>query len=68
VGDYRSAAAAHPRTNGNGARYGHAADASFGRYQQRYVDPEVEANGNGYAVPPNGHSFQAERRRRSAQC
>ena len=71
AGDYSSGAAGYVRPNGHVApapvhpphdawssaqlNGRHGEDEAFGRYRQRYAEPEIEANGAEHDPPTNGH-------------
>jgi hypothetical protein len=65
AGEHSSGAGGYVRPNGHGtpvamrppedAWNGHGEDEAFGRYQQRHVDPEWDANGAEHHLSGNGH-------------
>jgi hypothetical protein len=48
-----------PAWNGAAANGWHDEDAAYGRYQQRYAEPEVEINGAEHHASANGHEHDA---------
>jgi hypothetical protein len=48
-----------PAWNGAAANGWHDEDAAYGRYQQRYAEPEVEINGAEHHASANGYEHDA---------